>query len=260
GPDGSRPPSGRRSDAAAQTPQSTAVSRDAAIRARATARRLVAREGRWYGPKPRRTDPPRTAHTAPARFTFGPLERRLERPPVRARGCSTSVDAAVDNRDDEYADRAGAEDLWSKVSLAVQSQLAESTWNTWFRGVRALDLRADDDVLVLAVPNALAIERIRRSYVGILNDAAQTLSGTPTAAARSGAGPPRGCALGVDTAPRQPALMASPPAETDAPAHEVPPPRLPADDSAPRPKGSLNPKCTFDNFIVGASNRFAQAA
>ena len=77
-----------------------------------------------------------------------------------------------------YENRAGAEDLWSKVSLAVQSQLAESTWNTWFRGVRALDLR-DDDVLLLAVPNTLAIERIRTSYVGILDDAAQTLSGTP---------------------------------------------------------------------------------
>jgi len=36
--------------------------------------------------------------------------------------------------------------------------------------VRALDLH-DDDVLLLAVPNALAIERIRTSYVGILDDA-----------------------------------------------------------------------------------------
>ena len=84
----------------------------------------------------------------------------------------------MDNRGDEYANRAGAEDLWSKVSLAVQSQLAESTWNTWFRGVRALDLR-DDEILLLAVPSALAIERIRTSYVGIIDDAAQTLSGTP---------------------------------------------------------------------------------
>ena len=84
----------------------------------------------------------------------------------------------MDNREDNYENRGGAEDLWSKVSLAVQSQLAESTWNTWFRGVRALDLR-DDDVLLLAVPNALAIERIRTSYCGILDDAAQTLSGTP---------------------------------------------------------------------------------
>ncbi|HEX4489865.1 MAG TPA: chromosomal replication initiator protein DnaA [Acidimicrobiia bacterium] len=157
----------------------------------------------------------------------------------------------MDNRDDEdYANRAGAEDLWSKVSLAVQSQLAESTWNTWFRGVRALALRADDDVLVLAVPSALAVERIRRSYVGILNDAAQTLSGTPMR-----------CDFVVETDPRELELMDLPPVVTPAPQHEAPAPLLAAvDEAEPRTKGSLNPKCTFENFIVGSSNRFAQAA
>src|SRR5437763_14845689 len=90
----------------------------------------------------KRTGPPR--RSLPRNVHVRILERPLE-PPVRARGFSTPVDAAVDNRDDIYENRAGAEDLWSKVSLAVQSQLAESTWNTWFRGVRALDLREDDD-------------------------------------------------------------------------------------------------------------------
>ena len=71
----------------------------------------------------------------------------------------------MDNRGRRYENRAGAEDLWSKVSLAVQSQLAESTWNTWFRGVRALDLR-DDDVLLLAVPNALASNASARATSG----------------------------------------------------------------------------------------------
>src|SRR5262249_30928440 len=146
---------------------------------------------------------------------------------VRARGFSTSVDAAVDNRDEDDADRAAAEraaaeDLWSKVSLAVQSQLAEPTWNTWFRGVRAVDLRDDDDVLVLAVPNALAVERIRKSYVGILNDAAQTLSGTPMR-----------CDFVVETDPRDLDLIDLPPATAPAPT-------LPASGAdEPRPKGSL---------------------
>jgi chromosomal replication initiator protein len=178
------------------------------------------------------------------------MERPLEPPPVRARGFSTSVDAAVDNRDDEdYANRAGAEDLWSKVALAVQNQLTESTWNTWFRGVRALELRADDDLLLLAVPNALAVERIRKSYVGILNDAAQTLSGTPMR-----------CDFVVETDPRDLDLFDLPLAAPVAPSHEVPEPPRSVDSLEPRPKGSLNPKCTFENFIVGSSNRFAQAA
>jgi chromosomal replication initiator protein len=162
------------------------------------------------------------------------------------------VDAAVDNRDDEsYTDRAGAEDLWSKVSLAVQNQLTESTWNTWFRGVRALELRTEDDLLLLAVPSSVAAERIRKSYVGILNDAAQTLSGTPLR-----------CDFVVETDPRDLAVIDLPSVTPVAPPHEVPesPAAAASDDGEARPKGSLNPKCTFENFIVGSSNRFAQAA
>jgi chromosomal replication initiator protein len=177
------------------------------------------------------------------------MERPLEPPPVRARGFSTSVDAAVDNRDDELADRAGAEGLWSRVSLAVQSQLAESTWNTWFRGVRAFDLRADDDVLVLAVPNVLAIERIRTSYAGILNDAAQSLTGSPMR-----------CDFVVATDPRHLEPVDLPPAVVPAPAAPTPAVHTAHDDGEPRARGSLNPRYTFDDFIVGASNRFAQAA
>lgn len=157
----------------------------------------------------------------------------------------------MDNRGTDYANRAGAEDLWSKVSLAVQSQLAESTWNTWFRGVRALELR-DDDVLLLAVPNALAIERIRTSYVGILDDAAQTLSGTPVR-----------CGFVVATEPRDTDAVNVASSSSNTEAHRAavapPAPRIP-DSHEPRQKGSLNPKYTFENFIVGGSNRFAQAA
>jgi chromosomal replication initiator protein len=159
------------------------------------------------------------------------------------------VDAAVDNRGDDYENRAGAEDLWSKVSLAVQSQLAESTWNTWFRGVRALDLR-EDEILLLAVPNALAIERIRTSYVGILDDAAQTLSGTPVR-----------CDFVVATEPRANDLVNVMQPGARSQNAESPPAARPASVAdEPRQKGSLNPKYTFENFIVGASNRFAQAA
>jgi chromosomal replication initiator protein len=161
------------------------------------------------------------------------------------------VDDAVDNRGDVYENRAEAEDLWSKVSLAVQSQLAESTWNTWFRGVRALDLR-NDDILLLAVPNALAIERIRTSYVGILDDAAQTLSGTPVR-----------CEFVVATEPRVNDLVNLPASGERVRDTKSPSDTQRASDPAvaePRQKGSLNPKYTFENFIVGASNRFAQAA
>jgi chromosomal replication initiation ATPase DnaA len=72
---------------------------------------------------------------------------------------------------------AAADDLWAKVAAAVRAQLSEATWNTWFQGVHALNVT--DDVLVLGVPSSVAVERIRTSYLGLLTDAVQALTGVP---------------------------------------------------------------------------------
>ena len=82
-----------------------------------------------------------------------------------------------------------ADDLWAKVAAAVRAQLSEATWNTWFQGVHALDL--SDDTLILGVPSSVTIERLRTSYLGLLTDAAQALTGVPL-----------DISLLVDTAPR----------------------------------------------------------
>jgi chromosomal replication initiator protein len=138
-----------------------------------------------------------------------------------------------------------ADDLWAKVAAAVRAQLAEATWNTWFQGVHALDLT--DDALVLGVPSSVAAERIHSSYVGLLNDAAQALTGTPLTAE-----------LIVTTAPRQEALV-----DAESLAHSGPPPVVeerPADAGPAWSTAHLNPRYTFDQFVIGASNRFAHAA
>ena len=72
-----------------------------------------------------------------------------------------------------------ADDLWAKVAAAVRAQLSEATWNTWFQGVHAVDLT--DDTLILGVPSSVAVERIRTSYLGLLADAVQALTGVPHA-------------------------------------------------------------------------------
>ena len=82
-----------------------------------------------------------------------------------------------------------ADDLWAKVAAAVRAQLSEATWNTWFQGVHALD--CTDETLMLGVPSSVAVERIRTSYLGLLADAVQALTGVPHT-----------IELIVDTAPR----------------------------------------------------------
>jgi chromosomal replication initiator protein len=141
-----------------------------------------------------------------------------------------------------------ADDLWAKVAAAVRAQLSEATWNTWFQGVHALDL--SDDTLILGVPSSVTIERLRTSYLGLLTDAAQALTGVPL-----------DISLLVDTTPRH--------EETVSLDQLTPAPATSADDTrrAPEtdagaawPATSLNPRYTFDQFVIGASNRFAHAA
>jgi chromosomal replication initiator protein len=144
-----------------------------------------------------------------------------------------------------------ADDLWAKVAAAVRAQLSEATWNTWFQGVHALDL--SDDTLILGVPSSVTIERLRTSYHGLMSDAAQALTGVPLEVS-----------LIVDTTPRLEELVTL---------DSLPPPPVvvAATDEARRVDEShtgtawlttsgLNPRYTFDQFVIGASNRFAHAA
>ncbi len=155
---------------------------------------------------------------------------------------------------DDTADEA-AEDLWSRVATAVRRQLAEPIWNTWFQGVRVLALT--DETLLLGVPSSVAVERIRSSFLGLLTDATQALTGFPLTVE-----------LAIDTMPRvdEPVLVSPPRAPQAAPsgsaAGAMSAMAQAATDADPLPydRSALIPRYTFDQFVIGASNRFAHAA
>jgi chromosomal replication initiator protein len=139
-----------------------------------------------------------------------------------------------------------ADDLWAKVSAAVRAQLSEATWNTWFQGVHAED--ATDETLVLGVPSTVAVDRIRTSYLGLLADAVQALTGVPHRIDLVVATAARAAHLDDAVAAPAPAPRID---ERPAPEHE---------STTPWPATHLNPRYTFDQFVIGASNRFAHAA
>jgi chromosomal replication initiator protein len=138
-----------------------------------------------------------------------------------------------------------AQHIWDQVQPQVRSELAESTWATRFHGIHAL--RVIDGVLVLGVPNALAAETIRSQYLPILESALLQVTGAPL-----------GVALQVDTDAGSDEPLAAPdPAPLPLSAAPAPPPAA----DAPYAAGStLNPRYTFNQFVIGASNRFAHAA
>jgi chromosomal replication initiator protein len=157
-----------------------------------------------------------------------------------------------------------ADELWGKGAAALREQLTPTTWSMWFQGVRPLSY--DGSLLVLGVPNAMAADRIRSSYTGMLSDAIHDRTGETVR-----------IDLLVDTDRReeQPvslrtledlqgpldALLAD--GARSAPDVELAhlgPTRDTAVDVAPWTPGTLNARYTFDQFVIGASNRFAHAA
>ncbi len=149
---------------------------------------------------------------------------------------------------------AGAEDLWARVSAAVRQQLSDSTWEVWFQGIRAVDL--DDSVLTVAVANPMARDRILAMYRSVLDDACNALTGTGTriAVVLDQTAPEEAF---IDLTVGDPAAASRPAAERD----RRDAPRVETDHEAgARSPGALNPRYTFDQFVIGTSNRFAAAA
>ena len=142
-------------------------------------------------------------------------------------------------------DDADAVKVWDAGATALRTQLAEATWHAWFQGVRAV--RLDGDVLVLAVPSTVACERIRSSYRGLLDDSLRDATGRDIRVE-----------LLVDTGTRPANQLDLEDAAASAAAEATTstPPR----SETTWASGTLNPRYTFDQFVIGASNRFAHAA
>ena len=122
--------------------------------------------------------------------------------------------------------------LWDKILLHSERRVNPHSFATWFRPTRLE--RAEEDRLVIRVPTRLFKKRLTETY-GQLIQAVLTELGRPQ------------LQLEYLCAESQPvaASAALPPQaklDFDAVAHQ------------------LNPRYTFESFIVGASNQFAHAA
>ncbi len=120
---------------------------------------------------------------------------------------------------------------------------------TWFEAVNPVAV--DDGTLVLAVPSVLAKERIEGRYMPLVRDVMSETTGDDVA-----------IRLDVRTAPAFPAEMQEQQLPEQLSWDE--PAFTPAMGVQDAPLGieetPLNPRYTFDGFVIGASNRFAHAA
>src|SRR6266550_8748923 len=124
-----------------------------------------------------------------------------------------------------------AETLWNEVASRLKGALNETTYRTWFAEAEGFELT--DDAFALAVPNDFTREWIEGHFVGLIK-----------AAVRDATGVERRISLTVSDS-------------------LTPGPTTAAAEPPKRAEGELagiNPKYTFDLFVIGSSIRFAHAA
>ncbi|CDM67199.1 Chromosomal replication initiator protein DnaA [Clostridium bornimense] len=126
------------------------------------------------------------------------------------------------------------DDLWAKTLEIMQNELTEVSFNTWIKSICPIEITGD--TIKLSVPNDFTREILEGRYKDLLINAIKVatnkeykiefLIGSEEAITKS-------------ETPKQNIVMSSP---------------------ADGMQAVLNPKYTFDSFVIGNSNRFAHAA
>ena len=125
-----------------------------------------------------------------------------------------------------------AETLWNEVAGRLKGALNETTYRTWFAEAGGADL--SDDAFVLGVPNDFTREWIEGHFLGLIGAAVRDVTGQERR-------------VGLSVTERVPVDTPMP---VEAPKRSA---------GGPADSG-MNPKYTFDLFVIGSSNRFAHAA
>lgn len=163
-----------------------------------------------------------------------------------------------------------AEELWKACAEALRSQVSEATWKTWFEGIKPV--RTSDDSIDLSVPSSLVKDRLEGRYLGLVRDVVSDTLGRPMEIhLEVQATTPEALFLDFDAAEDDVTLNstltsaanrsnASGGTITTPDIEVIPDPRPKATGSGSAGGAPLNEDYTFENFVIGASNRFAHAA
>lgn len=169
---------------------------------------------------------------------------------------------------------AKASRVWADLSAFLLSEVSDGVWNSTFKSVEPLDLV--DDVLTLAVPSQLVRQRIENRYTQLLDDAI-TESGHPgltlalevhiardeqrSTADRTTDHPAGFEAGGVAPVDSRDDRGSSPAQLSDHLSSGVSNGGVSnGNDIGARSSTSAGDRFTFENFVIGPTNRFAHAA
>jgi chromosomal replication initiator protein len=126
--------------------------------------------------------------------------------------------------------------IWDQVRSYLQQKISRESYDNWLRNTAFLGM--DGATLIISVPDIETRQFLKTEYSGMIQNSVRDLH-LPLDSVAFEVEPARGVAnqalAAVETAP-------APAAEAEAPA------------------ATLNPRFTFESFVVGACNQFAHAA
>ncbi|MFS0725116.1 chromosomal replication initiator protein DnaA [Paenibacillus sp. 1P07SE] len=127
-------------------------------------------------------------------------------------------------------------EMWQQVLSIIQTKLSKPSFDTWFKATKASFL--SDDMVVISAPTTFAAEWLEGRYTKLVRTTLYEYLG-------------REVDIKFVIEENKPSEPAS-----------APPPNVPDTPQVQEEPFShmLNPKYTFDTFVIGANNRFAHAA
>jgi chromosomal replication initiator protein len=136
-------------------------------------------------------------------------------------------------------------ETWADIASAMKAEVSPDTFDRWFKDIELVEL--DEDSLTLRAPNNIYQFWIESNYLNLLRSAIMLTLGAPHTVKFALAGKSRDL---------PPALL--PPAKPEPKDEDDKEPE--SKPSSPSPAHGMNPRNTFDAFVIGPTNQFAQAA
>ncbi len=130
-----------------------------------------------------------------------------------------------------------AETIWLRARESIRESLSTSAYEIWFENAGAKGME-EDNTFLLSVPNDFAKTRIEARFLPLIEESLQEVVGEEV--------PVR--------------VVVAPASEKEGGSYTQTPAPSRAEIAGPTVLGDLNPKYTFDSFVIGSSNRFAHAA
>lgn len=129
------------------------------------------------------------------------------------------------------------EDLWSRVLQEIEKKISKPSFETWLKATKAYSLK--EDTLTIVAPNEFARDWLESKYSGLIMDTVLEITGAELII-----------------------KFILPQNHIDEIAMNIPAvkEKVKIDEPIEFGQSMLNPKYTFDTFVIGSGNRFAHAA